>query len=416
MGSRNNSDKDLKENVSTDGPKNKSTSCTTSISAPVHLFAAGSAAAISAVAVQPLEVLKIRLQTNVVAKRNIFANLRHIFRAEGVNGLYRGLVPTLGSVVPSISIYFTMYNAIKNHLGCPSGQPVKDVAMQSAAAGLASSATAALTNPLWLIKTRLQSQPIHKSGVSRGTYQTFRTILREEGALGLYKGLGASFLASTQAMVQFPIYEELKSLMCSSEHTLKRSTCSYFAASAISASLACILTYPAEVVRARLQAQHGTPKYNGIAHAFRKIWAQEGAAGLYRGLFTSIIKMTPAHAISFTVYEFILRSITYYKNWEISEINTDSYQKNENIEYSFRPFFPPNFAPNRYLPFSARYAPRSNPYSFMPSFTHIVASRLPNSDNDQADNDPADNAAFRPCEGACTSADGGDPRWSEYFW
>ena len=46
-------------------------------------------------------------------------NLRHIFAAEGVRGLYRGLFPSLVSVVPSISIYFTLYSEIKQALGVP---------------------------------------------------------------------------------------------------------------------------------------------------------------------------------------------------------------------------------------------------------------------------------------------------------
>jgi len=372
-------------------------SCT--ISVPIHLLSAGTAAAASAIAVQPLDVLKTRLQTNVALRQNLFANIRHIFRTEGTRGLYRGLVPTLGSVVPSISIYFTLYNSIKRGLGCPSGDPLRDVATQSVSAGLASSATAAITNPLWLVKTRLQTQPVYKNQHhARGTLETARAIVRHEGVRGLYKGLGASFLASSQAMVQFPIYEELKALLCSQNNTVQKNTCSYLAASAISASLACILTYPAEVVRARLQAQGHVRVYEGILHAFRKILVQEGANGLYRGLFTSLIKMTPAHAISFTTYEFILRSLTTAPDWKVSDLDACELQKNENIQYSFRPYLPPQFEFYRFTT-SKRYAPKQNPYSFAPSFSHLLSSSSSSS--------------------STSSKQGVEERlrrWSEYFW
>lgn len=386
-----------------DAIKNPASPC--NISVHNHLLAAGSAAAVSAVAVQPLDVLKTRLQTNVALKQNLIANIRHIFQIEGTRGLYRGLGPTLGSVVPSISIYFTLYNYIKRALGCPSGEPLRDIVSQSAAAGLASSATAAITNPIWLVKTRLQTQPITKSRVHRATtLQTFRAIIHEEGVRGLYKGLGASFLASTQAMVQFPIYEELKLLMCSSNPAnSKKNTCSYLAASAISASLACILTYPAEVVRSRLQAQGHTQIYNGVAHAFRKIVALEGAAGLYRGLMTSLIKMTPAHAISFTTYEYMLKLLTTSPNWQVPEFNARDLpcKTTETIHYAFRPYLPPQFEFYRF-PLSSRYKPRSNPYSFFPSFSHLLASSTSSSSSPNSANSSHSSSTTK--------------RWSEYFW
>ena len=52
-----------------------------------------------------------------------------------------------------------------------------------------------LTNPLWLIKTRMQLQPskgaalpTQKLEAYRGLWHAVRTIVREEGPLGLYKG------------------------------------------------------------------------------------------------------------------------------------------------------------------------------------------------------------------------------------
>jgi len=210
-------------------------------------------------------------------------------------------------------------------------------------------------------------------------------------------------------MVQFPIYEELKAIMCSGEHTLKKNTFCYLAASAISASLACILTYPAEVVRARLQAQHyNVRKYNGIVHAFRKIWMQEGTLGLYRGLFTSLIKMTPAHAISFTAYEFFLRTITSYYDWNtFSDFNTSNLPKNESAPNSFRPFFPPNFERFPRL-LSRAPPPQANPYTFSPSFTHLIANQFtpePLGERFESTSSPS------PAEEGQLP-----PRWCECFW
>jgi solute carrier family 25 folate transporter 32 len=355
------------------------------------------------------------LQTNVVTNGTLFANLLHIFRGEGVNGLYRGLMPTLGAVVPSISIYFTLYNSIKHQLGCPTGDQVKDVALQSASAGLASSATAALTNPLWLVKTRLQVQPIYKLAAHTnppfGTRDAFRTILKEEGVRGLYKGLGASLLTSCQAMVQFPIYEKLKSLMCSSEHTFKKSTATYLAASAISASLACILTYPSEVVRARLQAQHGFTNYNGITHAFKKIWMTEGFTSLYRGLWTSLVKMTPAHAISFTVYEFILKCATSYT--EVPEGNPYTASKNDLPQFAFRPYgslFDSNTIPFRFTQgqFSSINFPRTS--SMVPAFSGLF--------NNGSNGASSSNGDVERSDFACTMPSPPEPtvQWNEYFW
>eukprot|EP01111_Echinosteliopsis_oligospora_P004092 TRINITY_DN1647_c0_g1_i2.p1 TRINITY_DN1647_c0_g1~~TRINITY_DN1647_c0_g1_i2.p1 ORF type:complete len:418 (-),score=82.67 TRINITY_DN1647_c0_g1_i2:310-1563(-) len=312
------------------------------ISTATHLCASGTAAAISAIAVQPLDVLKTRLQVHKVHRASpipirhmsVAGSLNKIFQTEGVKGLYRGVGPTLVSVVPSISIYFTLYSEIKRQFGCTRANTPKDMALQSASAGLASSLTALVTNPLWLAKARLQTQ-MRTGGPPKytNTFNTLQSVVREEGYRGLWKGLTASFLASSQAMVQLPLYEKLKSHMCTTNSgNPKKSTACYLAAAAISASLSSALTYPSEVVRARLQVQGTLPglpcSYTGIFHALRTIFAEEGMRGLYRGMGTNLIRMTPSHAISFSAYEFLLRKMTairkaYYEEEEPVKTDLD---------------------------------------------------------------------------------------------
>jgi len=294
----------------------------------VHILAAGTAAIISTVAVQPLDVLKTRLQVRCILRsqsdeiRGVARNLQYLFLSEGAKGLYRGVLPSLLSVVPSISIYFTLYNECKRFMGGypHDGSPGKVALVQSLSAGIAACSTAVITNPLWVVKTRMQVQT-HSSILPpkyHDTWHTLKSIVAEEGVRGLYKGLGASFINSSQAMIQFPLYEALKMRLCHFTQPHEVAMC-YLSSSAIAASFACLLTYPTEVVRSRMQIQgaelkmlnkmgkEGPRAYKGIFDAFKTIWREEGTRGLYRGLRTNLVRLIPAQAIAFTVYEVILR-------------------------------------------------------------------------------------------------------------
>jgi solute carrier family 25 phosphate transporter 23/24/25/41 len=50
-----------------------------------------------------------------------------------------------------------------------------------------------------------------------------------------------------------------------------------------------IVSYPLDVIRCRLSAQHEIVQYKGIVDAFRQIYRAEGIRGLYRGIFPTIL-------------------------------------------------------------------------------------------------------------------------------
>ena len=73
-----------------------------------------------------------------------------------------------------------------------------------------------LTNPFWLIKLRMQlqmkqaSQQLNIKQPYNGIFDAARTIVREEGFLGLYKGTGPALLLTSHGGVQFVVYEFLR--------------------------------------------------------------------------------------------------------------------------------------------------------------------------------------------------------------
>ena len=73
----------------------------------------------------------------------------------------------------------------------------------------------AITNPIWLVKTRMQLQMRKASEQHRikpysNMIDAFRTIVRDEGWLALYKGSGPAMLLTSHGGVQFVVYEYLR--------------------------------------------------------------------------------------------------------------------------------------------------------------------------------------------------------------
>ena len=156
---------------------------------------------LSGVAVCPLDVAKTRLQAQGLQTRfenpyyrGIMGTLSTIVRDEGPRGLYKGLVPIVLGYFPTWMIYFSVYEFSKKFFH--GIFPQFDFVAQSCAAITAGAASTTLTNPIWVVKTRLMLQsnlgehPTHY----KGTFDAFRKIFYQEGFKALYAGLVPSLL------------------------------------------------------------------------------------------------------------------------------------------------------------------------------------------------------------------------------
>jgi hypothetical protein len=137
-----------------------------------------------------------------------FGLITRIAREEGFRGLFRGFVPGVATYGPFVGIYFVAYEECKRgfawlyDLSPPSEHsPFSSESYTlpfhaNLISGAFASATAAgITCPLDTVKTRIQVRSKGADGVVyKGTLDTFKRILREEGWTAFHRGLAARIL------------------------------------------------------------------------------------------------------------------------------------------------------------------------------------------------------------------------------
>ncbi|PIA55884.1 hypothetical protein AQUCO_00700303v1 [Aquilegia coerulea] len=231
---------------------------------------AGAIAGFATVAsLHPLDVVRTRFQvndgrlTNVPLYKNTANAIYTIARTEGFRGIYAGFYPAvLGSTV-SWSLYFFFYGRAKNRYS-KGGEKKLSPGFHLLSAAEAGALVSLFTNPVWLVKTRLQLQtPMHQTRPYSGFNDALRTIVKEEGWRALYRGMGPSLLLQvSHGAIQFTTYEELRQIFVryktkgrvnDTEGDKVLNSVDYAMLGASSKFAAMLFTYPYQVIRARLQ-------------------------------------------------------------------------------------------------------------------------------------------------------------------
>lgn len=281
-----------------------------------HLVAGISGGVTSTVILHPLDLLKIRFAVHdgQVSTRPQYRSLAdavvRIVRDEGVRGLYKGVTPNCWGAGAAWGFYFLFYNTLKAWMLEDNLKGSLGPGQHMLAAAESGVLTLIITNPMWVVKTRMCLQYMSPETVPStivhysGMVDALKKVYKYEGIKGLYKGFTPGILGVSHGALQFMAYEEMKKSYTKYYGipvNSKLGTLEYLGFAALSKLFAAGTTYPYQVVRARLQDQHR--QYKGFLDVVFQTWRNEKFRGFYKGLTPSLLRVVPATAITFVVYE-----------------------------------------------------------------------------------------------------------------
>lgn len=245
----------------------------------------------------PLITLSTRAQIESKrAQSSTLDAVRRIVQREGIGGLYSGLESALFGISVTNFVYYYWYEwtrAAFEKAAEKAGRASKKLTtVESMIAGaVAGSATVLITNPIWVVNTRMtarkgdeQSLPGGASKKPRSTIQTLIDLLRNEGPKALFAGVLPALILVINPILQYTIFEQLKNFL---ERRRRVTPKDAFYLGAIGKILATTITYPYITVKSRMHvaATRDGPK-ESLNGSLRRIIREEGYMGLYKGEFS----------------------------------------------------------------------------------------------------------------------------------
>ncbi|KAK2001735.1 mitochondrial carrier [Colletotrichum falcatum] len=293
-----------------------------------HFIAGLGSGIASAVLLQPLDLLKTRVQQS--GHRSLTSYLKDVAAAPNkIQTLWRGTVPSALRTGFGSALYFTSLNSIRQHVARSRllGQATASQAAHSSslptltptsnlvAGAVARTFAGFVLMPLTIIKVRYESNLYSYKSLLNASSD----IYRKNGPRGFFAGFGATAVRDAPYAGMYVLFYELLKKRLSglslgkgeqnSSHPIaiktSHATLVNFS-SAIMAGAACsVVSNPFDAIKTRIQLQPTI--YRNMYQACQKMVTEEGVRSLLDGVALRMSRKAMSSALAWTVYEELIR-------------------------------------------------------------------------------------------------------------
>ena len=290
------------------------------------LLSGSCAAAASKTCTAPLSRMTILMQLQGTGNTmlagqtlGLWNSIKSIVKVEGLRSLWKGNLVSVIHKFPYGGINYFAYEKSKVSLhNYWNSDTDPGVAVRFACGFIGGSSASAATYPLDMLRTRLAASKIK----SPRLFTMLSDVIKTEGPLALYKGMSTTLMCQgLNIAMNFAIYETLQVNIISIEKKVLKdvfgkesdpnkqrgSWLSSLLCGAVSGCVASLSIFPLDLIRRRQQANMGNS--TSAREVLNQILKSEGWRGLYRGIAPEMVKVVPAVAINFYVYELIRQEV-----------------------------------------------------------------------------------------------------------
>lgn len=299
-----------------------------------HLAAGFVSGLTSSVLLQPLDLLKTRVQqqkTQDGQKSSIRGTIKNI---NSVKELWRGTSASAIRTSVGSALYLTLLNSTRTYLskhqtifssnsttkstGISSALPKLSMHTNLLSGAMVRGFVGIITMPVTVVKVRYESSMYNYSSLGNA----IKDIYSQHGVRGFFKGWGVTFLRdSPNAGLYVLFYELWKDVLSRSVSVLSMSpnavssTPKLFDTSTsalinsssaiLSAGMATTITGPFDTIKTRIQLD--PVRYNSVWKSVQLIIKEEGLRGLFDGLSLRMARKAMSAGISWCIYEELVR-------------------------------------------------------------------------------------------------------------
>ncbi|KAH0603647.1 uncharacterized protein H6S33_007306 [Morchella sextelata] len=294
-----------------------------------HFLSGGASGILSAVLLQPADLLKTRIQQappSGSATATLIATVRTIIRSDTpIRSLWRGTVPSALRTGVGSAIYFSALNTVRTSVAKSRLLPGDANALKTGSSALpvlsplgnlltgagTRAAVGYVVMPITIIKVRYESSMYKYTSM----LQAVKDILRVEGFRGFFSGWGATAIRDAPyAGLYILFYEQSKkslSILYSTGRKMDNSVAAMIntVSGAGAGALATAITNPFDALKTRIQVDPG--RYRNLWQAAKLVVTEESGRmrgrALFDGLGLRIARKAVSSAVVWTIYEGLVR-------------------------------------------------------------------------------------------------------------